>query len=49
MRIEDGIIELLSYMEFQRLNVKIENIEMFYRSNSMGTDIAHNIDIIVIA
>ncbi|NLL72774.1 MAG: rhomboid family intramembrane serine protease [Clostridiales bacterium] len=39
MKIEDGIIKLLSDMEFQRLNVQRENIEMFYRSNSIGTDI----------
>lgn len=39
MKIEDGIISVLSDMEFQRLNIQTENIEMLYRSDSIGTDI----------
>lgn len=39
MKIKDGIIELLSFMEFQSLYVKNENIDIFYRSYSLGTDI----------
>lgn len=39
MKIEDGIIQLLSENEYHRLNIQIENVEMFYRTYSMGTDI----------
>ena len=39
MKIEDGIIQLLLDMEYHRLNIQTRNMEMFYRTYSMGTDI----------
>ena len=39
MRIEDGIIRQLIYMDYQKLDIKISAIDMFYRSNHMGTEI----------
>lgn len=39
MRIEEGIIKQLVDMEYQWLNIKISNMDMFYRSSIVGTDI----------
>lgn len=39
MRIEDGIINQLAKEEYQWLDIKISNMDMFYRAHTMGTDI----------
>jgi rhomboid protease GluP len=39
MRIEDGIIRQLIAMEYQQLDIKNSSIDMFYRSDYMGTGI----------
>lgn len=39
MRIEDGIVSQLNTMEFQQLDIKINTIDMFYRSSYIGTEI----------
>lgn len=39
MKIEDGIVKLLLEKDYHRLNIQTKNIEMFYRTYSMGTDI----------
>lgn len=38
MKIEDGIIKQLTTMEYQRLDIKIDAMDMFYRSDNMGTE-----------
>lgn len=39
MKIEDGIIRELTRNKFQRLNIEIDNINIFYRYDAYGTDI----------
>ncbi|TAH73872.1 MAG: rhomboid family intramembrane serine protease [Anaerolineaceae bacterium] len=39
MRIEDGIIRQLTTQEYQQLDIKIDAMDMFYRSDYMGTEI----------
>ena len=39
MKIEDGIIKQLADQGYLKLNIKISNMDLFYRADAFSTDI----------